>query len=46
MDPTMVVDAVTDVDLEALPVERLEAEISGWNAPVVGGDVPLVAPGR
>ncbi len=32
MDPTVVVGAVTDADLEALPLERLEAEISGWNA--------------
>jgi hypothetical protein len=32
MNPTSVVDAVADGDLAALPLERLEAEISGWNA--------------
>jgi hypothetical protein len=32
MDPAIVVDAVGSADLEALPLERLEAEISGWNA--------------
>jgi len=32
MKPAAVVDAVADRDLEGLPLERLEAEISGWNA--------------
>ncbi len=32
MDATKVVDAVAVGDLGGLPLERLEAEISGWNA--------------
>lgn len=32
MSPTTVVDPVTDADLETVPLERLEAEIAGWNA--------------
>jgi hypothetical protein len=32
MGPTTLVEAVADADLQGLPLERLEAEIAGWNA--------------
>ena len=32
MEPEPVVGVIVDCDPEALPLERLEAEISGWNA--------------